>query len=124
MGFGQAIRTCFSKNSTFKGRAPRSEYWFFWLFTLIAVLVGHLIDDAIGTRFIGGIIALGLLLPSITVFVRRMHDIDRSGWWVLLDLVPVVGWIVLTVWACTRGTFGPNRYGPDPLADVVGATSA
>ena len=123
MGFVEAIRTCLSKNSTFSGRASRSEYWFFYLFVIIASLVGVLIGVAVGVRLIGDIIALALLLPNIAVSVRRLHDIDRSGWWMLLDFVPVIGWIVLLVWACTRGTVGPNRFGPDPLLGAISAAS-
>ncbi len=120
MGFSEAIRTCFSKCATFSGRAPRSEFWFFWLFGIIVDLIGEVIDRARGTIIVGALITIVLLLPTIAVSLRRLHDIDRSGWWYLLVLIPIIGWIVLLVWYCTRGTVGPNRYGSDPLA---GATS-
>jgi uncharacterized membrane protein YhaH (DUF805 family) len=123
MGFSEAVRTCFAKYAEFSGRAPRSEFWFFWLFSIIADLVGEVIDKARGTIIVGVIIALVLLLPTIAVSVRRLHDIDRTGWWYLLVFVPIIGWIVLLVWYCTRGSVGPNRYGPDPLACAIGATS-
>lgn len=93
----------------------RSEYWFFVLFGVIVDALGGVIDVMAGTSFVAGLAGLALLLPNWAVGVRRLHDIDRSGWWVLLSLVPVLGWIVLFVWACTRGTPGANRFGPDPL---------
>jgi len=116
MGFGEAIRTCLSKNVTFSGRASRAEFYFLNLFVIIASLVGGVIGAAIGARLFGEIIGLGLLLPIIAASVRRLHDIDRSGWWMLLYFVPLIGWIVLLVWSCRRGTVGPNHYGADPLA--------
>ena len=124
MGFGEAIRTCLSKNVTFGGRAPRAEFYFLNLFVLIASLVGGVIGAAVGARLFGEIIGLGLLLPIIAVSVRRLHDIDRSGWWMLLDFVRVIGRIVLLVWACTRGILGRDRLGPDPLAGAICAASA
>ena len=64
-----------------------------------------------------GLVALGLIIPGIAVTVRRLHDTDRSGWFVLLALIPLVGAILLLVFYCTEGTRGPNRFGPDPKAD-------
>jgi len=115
MGFGEAIRTCLSKNVTFTGRAPRAEFYFLNLFVIIASLAAGVIGAVVGARLFGEIIGLGLLLPIIAVSVRRLHDIGRSGWWMLLNFVPLIGWIVLLVWACRRGTVGPNQYGADPL---------
>jgi uncharacterized membrane protein YhaH (DUF805 family) len=60
--------------------------------------------------------SLALLLPSLAVAVRRLHDIDRTGWWILLWFIPIIGWIILIIWHCTAGTPGPNRFGQDPLA--------
>ena len=124
MGFGEVIRTCLFKNVTFSGRAPRSEFYFLNLLVIIASLVGGVIGAAVGARLFGEIIGFGLLLPIVAVSVRRLHDIDRSGWWLLLDFVPVIGWIVLLVWACNRGTLGPNRFGPDPLVAGSGSVGA
>jgi uncharacterized membrane protein YhaH (DUF805 family) len=114
MGFSEAISTCFSKYVTFTGRATRPEYWYFALFVFIVDLVLQLLGHAgLGfiTAIVNGLFSLGVLLPSIAVGVRRLHDIDRSGWWLLIGLVPIVGWILLLVWACTRGTQGANRFG-------------
>lgn len=122
MSFSEAVRTCFSKYATFSGRAPRSEFWFFILFGIIVQLVGEIIDKASDSLIVGAIIALVLLLPTIAVSVRRLHDIDRTGWWYLL-VFTVILWILLLVWYCMRGTVGANRYGPDPLAGAIGATS-
>ena len=121
MGFGDAIKSVLSKYVTFTGRAPRSEYWFWVLFVFIISIAASILDMAvfpwsnIGSGPLSLILTLGLLLPNIAVGIRRLHDIDRTGWWLLICLIPLIGIIVLLVWACTRGTLGPNRFGPDPL---------
>jgi uncharacterized membrane protein YhaH (DUF805 family) len=112
MNFVQAIQSGFRNYVTFSGRAQRSAYWWWTLFTVV-LQVGA--DLAI-SETLGSILAVVLLLPSIAVGMRRLHDLDRSGWWILLWFVPIVGWIVLIYWACCKGTEGPNRFGPDPLA--------
>jgi uncharacterized membrane protein YhaH (DUF805 family) len=130
MTFAEAIKNNFSKYATFSGRAPRSEFWWWALFTFIANLILGGIDIAVfGTATFGpgsfeahtnfsplaGIFSLVVLLPSISVAVRRLHDTDRSGWWWWLALIPLVGIIILIVWWATVGTRGPNRFGEDPL---------
>ena len=116
MNFATAVRTCLQKYASLDGRAPRSEYWFYVLFQFIAIVAGLIVDSVLGTAMIMyALIVLGLLLPSIAVGVRRLHDTNRSGWWILLGFVPIVGAIVLLVWVCTKGTVGPNTYGADPL---------
>jgi uncharacterized membrane protein YhaH (DUF805 family) len=121
MGFGEAITSVLGKYVTFTGRAPRSEYWFWVLFVFIITIAASILDMAIFPwSSVGGgpvslILTLGLLLPNIAVGIRRLHDIDRTGWWLLICLIPLIGIIVLLVWACTKGTPGPNRFGPDPL---------
>lgn len=131
MTFVEAIKNNFSKYVTFAGRAPRSEFWWWILFTFIATLILGAIDMAVfGVTVVSadgfyaysnfspfaGIFSLAVLLPSISVAVRRLHDTDRSGWWWWLLLIPLVGFIVLIVWWATEGTRGSNRYGEDPLA--------
>ena len=122
MGFKDAISYCFRNYVGFSGRAARSEYWYWVLFVLLLQIVAWLIDmtlfgfNTTGVNPIGVIVSLATLLPGLAVSVRRLHDIDRLGWWVLLGLIPVIGWIVLIYWACLRGTVGANRFGPDPLA--------
>lgn len=115
MSFGEAISKCLSEYVTFSGRARRSEYWYFFLFNLIASFVASALDMALGTMILQALVALGLLLPAISVTVRRLHDKDKSGWWYWLILIPVIGWIVLLVWFVQSGTDGDNRFGPDPV---------
>lgn len=111
----------------FDGRARRKEYWMFTLFNVIVSIVLAIIDGMGGFMTESGIGMLGLLytlavlLPSIAVSVRRLHDIDKSGWWLLLILVPLIGVIVLLVFAVLEGTRGANRFGPDPKSDEDGA---
>jgi len=120
MDFGQSVSTCLSKYATFSGRAARSEYWWFSLFTVLVSVVAQILDAllavSVGIAGLDLIATFGLLIPSIAVATRRLHDLDRSGWWQLLLFIPLVGWIVLLVWYCTRGNAGPNRFGADPLS--------
>jgi uncharacterized membrane protein YhaH (DUF805 family) len=125
MGFTDAIKTGFQKYIGFSGRAARSEYWYWALFILLLQIVAWLIDmtlfgfNTTGVNPIGSIASLATFLPGLAVSIRRLHDIDRVGWWVLLALIPLIGWIVLIYWACLRGTVGANRFGPDPLEGKV-----
>ena len=118
-----AIKSVLSQYAGFGGRARRSEYWWFFLFTLILNGLAGVLDGALGTDIgsdssstgvIGIIVSLALLLPGLAVAVRRLHDTDRSGWWLLIGLVPLVGAIVLLVFLVKDGTRGSNRYGADP----------
>ena len=109
MGFVESVQSCFHNYATFDGRAPRSEYWFFHLFAFLVTLAG------IFTAFFIFLIILGLLLPSLAVNVRRLHDIDKSGWFLFIACIPLIGPIILLIWHCQRGTYGENRFGPDPL---------
>lgn len=110
--------------ATFSGRAQRSEYWFFGLFYLIAFIVLAIIDSITGTLspemgmgLLSGLFALGLLLPSLAVTVRRLHDTSRSGWWLLIAFVPLIGGIVLIVFMAMDSTPGENAYGPNPKGE-------
>ena len=115
MGFGEAISSGFSNYVNFNGRASRSEYWFWTLFAVLVTIVAQIIDMVIGMPITYPIVGLGLLLPGLAVSVRRLHDLDRTGWWMLIVLT-VIGGILLLIWDCMQGTNGPNQYGPDPLA--------
>ena len=119
MGFGQAISTGFSNYVNFSGRACRSEYWYWILFIVIADIVTGIIDAALGIQLVTSIFGLVTLLPSLAIAIRRLHDLDRTGWWILLGLIPLIGWIILLIWYVTKGTDGPNRFGPDPLATLA-----
>ena len=103
------------KYAVFGGRARRAEYWYFLLFNLIVVIVLSIIDAAAGTNpLLSGIYTLAVLLPSIGVAIRRLHDTGRSGWWILIALVPLVGAIVLLVFYVQDSSAGVNEYGPNP----------
>ena len=130
MGFQDAVRTCFAKYVTFSGRAPRSEFWWFILFVSLTNTILSVVDGMIfGTTpsgqsamVLGAIFSLAVLLPSIAVGVRRLHDLDRTGWWYLLILVPFLGGLILTFFFFIhKGTEGPNRFGADPLAGAATA---
>lgn len=136
MGFGEAIRTCFGKKyGDFQGRASRSEYWFWTLFTTllfgggyIAMTVAQALMGQIAANIVYGVaavLALFLLfVPSVAVAIRRLHDTNSSGWWFLVFLLPYLGSFIMVVWFCFKGTAGDNRYGPDPLqGDVAEAFS-
>ena len=105
---------CWKKYVEFSGRARRKEYWMFILFNLIASIVAGVIDGVLGTMTIGYLYSLAVLLPSLAVSARRLHDTDRSGWWLLIGLIPILGWIVLLVFMCMDSTPGENRFGPNP----------
>lgn len=111
MSFGDAISTCFNKYAEFGGRARRSEYWWFFLFTLIVSMVLSPLSTALSV-----LASLALLVPSLAVGVRRMHDTGRSGWYLLISLIPLVGTIILIVWLATEGEPGANQYGESPKA--------
>jgi uncharacterized membrane protein YhaH (DUF805 family) len=121
------------KYLVFTGRARRKEFWMFTLFSFIISTVLGTIDNIIGTTnssgggVLSGIYGLLVLLPSVAVWVRRLHDTNRSAWWLLIALT-VVGIIVLIVFAALEGTPGDNKYGPDPKAaerfGVPGSSSA
>ena len=133
MTFLESIKTCLiDKPFTFSGRASRSEYWWFVLFYFF---IGFLIDSVLETLFpfekkelasqystadwVNRLIPLAIhfviLLVVSSVTCRRLHDINRSGWWQLIIFVPIVGWIVDLYWMIKKGTPGPNRFGEDPL---------
>jgi uncharacterized membrane protein YhaH (DUF805 family) len=111
MSFSDAVSTCLRKYATFSGRARRSEYWWFTLANVLAAIVATVVDQILGTSVISLLVSLGLLLPSLAVAVRRLHDTDRTGWWCFIALVPLVGAVVLLVFDCLDSTPRDNRYG-------------
>lgn len=119
MNFLQAVATCFRKYAVFSGRAARSEYWYFVLFYTLGHIAASILDAVIlrtpNSQVFSSLFDLILFLPFLGVEIRRLHDVDRSGWWVFISLT-IVGLIYpLLVWKCRKGTVGPNRYGDDPF---------
>jgi uncharacterized membrane protein YhaH (DUF805 family) len=125
MPFTDAVRSVLNQYVGFTGRARRSEYWYWILFYIVLSIIASMLDRAVfhtnyGSWF-SAIVGLGLLLPSLAVTVRRLHDTSRSGWWILLALIPVVGGIILIVFYA-QDSHGDNQYGPSPKA--VGSAPA
>lgn len=115
MGFKDAVVTGLRKYAVFDGRATRPEFWYFWLaYLVVGTILSVLAQAADVFAVLYLLFVLGVFLPNLGVAVRRLHDIDRSGWWVCIAFVPLVGAILLIVWACTAGTPGPNRFGQQP----------
>ena len=119
MNFYAAIKSAFSQYATFSGRASRSEFWFFYLFLVIASFVAASIDALVlnnQNSYLTLILFLATLIPLIAITTRRLHDTDRSGWWQLLSFIPLVGAIILIIWLCTASTPRSNRFGSNPLS--------
>jgi uncharacterized membrane protein YhaH (DUF805 family) len=128
MNFVEAVKSGYQNYVNFSGRSSRSAFWWWALFqVIVSIVIGSVegggqasMGDGMMMSYNAGPIAmiwsLANLLPGLAVSVRRMHDIDKSGWWVLINLIPLVGWIIYIVWACQKGTSGQNRFGADPLA--------
>jgi uncharacterized membrane protein YhaH (DUF805 family) len=124
MTFTEAVRSVLSKYAKFDGRAPRSEYWWWVLFYALLMTGVGLVDAAVVAPMLGHeafseqaghplstLVWLLVFLPGLAVGARRLHDIDRTAWWLLLWLVPLIGFIVLIYWFIQRGTDGANRFG-------------
>jgi uncharacterized membrane protein YhaH (DUF805 family) len=123
---GNAVSSAFSKYATFSGRATRSEYWWFILFQVIAIMGLAFLDGMMGTfsegaglGMLSGLFCLALIIPTFAVGIRRMHDTGRSGWWTLINLIPLVGPIIFIVLAAQDSQAGTNSYGPSPKAPVA-----
>lgn len=132
MGFSEATQSYLENYVTFSGRSQRVQVWWALLFCLLAFVPAVVLDVALGLSFVltgpdnepvslffgplSVLVYLALLTPSLALSFRRLHDREKSAWWLLLSLIPVVGWSVLFVWIyCLRGTPDENRFGPDPL---------
>ncbi|CAM5274526.1 aminopeptidase [Streptomyces tanashiensis] len=102
------------KYAVFNGRARRKEFWMFFLFNFIFLTVLSIVDQAVGTQLLSTIYALGVFLPYLGVAIRRLHDTGRSGWWILIGLVPLVGFIILIVFFASEGEQQQNAHGPNP----------
>jgi len=121
MGFSEAVKSAFRNYVNFSSRSRRPEYWYFVLFLFLVGIVTGLADFGIfhtpesDISPFSAIFYLATLIPSLSVAVRRLHDIGRSGWFLLLALIPVIGALLLIYWLCQPGTPGPNTYG-NPVA--------
>jgi uncharacterized membrane protein YhaH (DUF805 family) len=123
MGFGDAVKTCFTKYVEFSGRASRPEYWWFFLSYVIVYVAALIIGGAIEVPALVFIALLAYFLPLLSAAVRRLHDTGRSGWWYLIGLVPLVGVIILIVFLAGEGNPGQNEYGPPPGGAAMGGAT-
>jgi uncharacterized membrane protein YhaH (DUF805 family) len=121
VNFGQAIAAGFSNYANFSDRATRSEFWLWQLFVWVAGAAVLLLDNAIFSNLLltplSDIFSLVIVIPNLAIAARRLHDIDRSAWW-LLNGLTIVGAFPIIYWACKKGTPGVNRFGPDPFAEL------
>jgi len=115
MTFGESIGTCLKKYATVEGRASRSEYWWFVLFSLLLQVAAHVIAGEAAA----GVVALALLLPGVGAGGRRLHDMGRSAWWLLVGLIPIVGVFILIYWL-VQPSGEANQYGPAAAAPAGG----
>ena len=111
VGFGEAISQAFKNIVTFNGRASRSAYWWFALLLFIIALVVDIIGGSAGSKVIQYPVGVVIFLVTLALQVRRLHDTNRTGFWVFIGLIPVLGTIVLIVFDCLPGTPGPNKFG-------------
>ncbi|TXI47329.1 MAG: DUF805 domain-containing protein [Lysobacter sp.] len=103
-----------NKYFNFDGRARRQEYWMFTLFNIIAIVILAIIDSFFGKPILQGLYTLAIILPSLGVTVRRLHDTGRSGWWILIAFVPFIGGLILLVFTILDSQPGDNQYGANP----------
>jgi len=117
MTFAAAVGACLSQFATFSGRARRSEYWWFALFSTLVYVAAILVDVLLRTEMVTLAAVLVLLLPTWAVTVRRLHDTSRSGWWLLVQIIPLVGALVMLVFTLQNSHAFTNQYGPSPKYD-------
>ncbi|MAS05833.1 MAG: hypothetical protein CL534_14290 [Ahrensia sp.] len=115
--FMDCVKTCFNKYAHFRGRARRPEYWYFVLFNFLVGIALNVVDGMVfgwanDVAVFNPLYSLAVLVPSIAVGARRLHDTGRSGWWQLIWFIPIVGWIILIIWLASRGESRQNQYGP------------
>jgi uncharacterized membrane protein YhaH (DUF805 family) len=115
--FGEAAQLLVKNYATFQGRSSRGAYWWAWFITFLIALALSVIDRGLGAApgmgVLGSLFGIAILLPSVAIGVRRLHDTDKSGWWMLFALVPVAGWVILLVLFLMPGERETNTYGPD-----------
>ena len=115
LNFAEAISICFKKYFNFKDRASRSEYWYFQLLVTPIFIWAQFPSNDNQILILQLILVFGLLIPAVAVGVRRFHDKDKSGWWILISLVPYVGSFIILIMLIDKGTEGTNRFGNYPL---------
>ncbi len=124
MTFAEAVRSGFDHYVKFDGRASRPAFWWWFLFGVLVGIGATIIDAIIGTfGVVGGLVSLALLLPNLSVAIRRLHDTDHTGWWVLIGLIPIIGFIVLLIFYLRQSDPGENQYGPPPAEGVPAPTA-
>jgi uncharacterized membrane protein YhaH (DUF805 family) len=124
MTFSEAVKDGFDHYTKFDGRAARPAYWWWFLFAILVAIATNILDAIIGSfGVISGLAGLALLLPGLSVSIRRLHDTDHSGWWVLIGLIPIIGFIVLLVFYLRDSDPGENKYGPPPATTVAPAAA-
>ncbi|SDH91048.1 Uncharacterized membrane protein YhaH, DUF805 family [Vibrio xiamenensis] len=104
----------FKKYAVFNGRARRKEFWMYYLFLIIFMVVAAVIDAAMGSFVLSAVFTLVTLVPTLSVYIRRLHDTGRSGWWILISLIPLVGGLVLFYFLISDGGVEDNQYGESP----------
>ncbi|HEX3293975.1 MAG TPA: DUF805 domain-containing protein [Solirubrobacterales bacterium] len=125
MTFAEAVRSGFDHYVKFDGRASRPAFWWWFLFGILVGIGAAIIDAIIGSfGVVSGLAGLALLLPNLSVAIRRLHDTDHTGWWVLIGLIPIIGFIVLLIFYLRQSDPGENRYGPPPAEGVAAPTAA
>ena len=117
MNFTESLNTCLKKYFVFKGRASRSEYWWFQLIVSPSYFISTILENEIAYFFLG--VTLFTLIPAISAGVRRLHDTNKSGFFLLISFIPFIGGLVLLFFLIPEGTKGKNRFGPDPLKRVT-----
>ena len=117
MTFTESVSSCLKKYFVFEGRASRSEYWWFQLIVSPSYFISEVLDNEISFFFLG--ITLFTLIPAISAGVRRLHDTNKSGFFLLISFIPFIGGLVLLFLLIPVGTKGKNRFGPDPLKRVI-----
>ena len=120
MTFSEAVRSGFDHYVKFDGRASRPAFWWWALFAFLVGLVANIIDLAIGSSILSALVGLALFLPGLSVSIRRLHDTNRTGWWVLISLIPLIGLIVLIVFWVQESDAGANHFGPPPVPATTG----
>ena len=117
MTFSESVSVCIKKYFVFEGRASRSEYWWFQLIVSPSYLISTILENDIAYFFLG--VTLFTLIPAISAGVRRLHDTNRSGFFLLISFIPFIGGLVLLFFLIPEGTKGKNRFGPDPLKKSI-----